>query len=212
METTGGFKDVVTNVDDLRGIYGPPSIGAVRKQIDALDDHCRRFLAASPFCLLATSAAGGTCDVSPRGGPPGFVTVLDDTHLAIPDLPGNRRVDTMSNMVENPNVGLLFLIPRLNETLRVNGRGWIVRDPELIERCQVMGKQRPVVIGVEVQEVFIHCAKAFLRSQLWKPESWPEGSLIPDVACALVDAVQFEGVTPEIVRETLEYDYRTTLY
>ena len=128
------FRDVVTSAAELRAIAGEPSEIAIKKQVATIDVHCREFIARSPFLLLATADAAGRCDVSPKGDAPGFVLVLDDTRLVIPDRPGNRRLDGMRNLVENPHVGLIFLVPGKEETLRVNGRAWIVRDADLLER------------------------------------------------------------------------------
>ena len=137
------FRDAVTSAEALRALVGKPSELAVRKEISHLDAHCRAFIARSPFVLIATSGASGRADVSPKGDPPGFVQVLDEHRLVIPDRPGNRRLDGMRNLLENPHVGLLFLIPGLEETLRVNGRAWIIRDEEVLARCAVMGSARP---------------------------------------------------------------------
>src|SRR5207248_6499030 len=168
------FRDVVTDEKDLRALLGTPSEVALKKQIAALDGHCRALIAHAPFMLLATAGADGRCDVSPKGDPPGFARVLDDTHLVIPDRPGNKRLDGMRNILENPHVGLIFLVPARGETLRVNGRAAITRDPELLARMEVGGKRPLLAIGVEVEEVFLHCAKAFKRSRLWEPERWPD--------------------------------------
>ena len=146
---------------------------AVQKQISALDHHCRAFISRSPFLLVGTANGTGVCDVSPKGDPAGFVQVLDDNTLVIPDRPGNRRADTLVNILENPQVGLLFLIPGVEDTLRVNGRAHIVQDEELLERTAVKGRKPLLVIVVDVQEAFLHCAKAFKRSLLW-------GSRLPD--------------------------------
>jgi PPOX class probable FMN-dependent enzyme len=159
----GPFRDVVSTPDELRALLGEPSDVARKKQVDRLDEHCREFIARSPFVLLATSDAAGRCDVSPKGDPAGFVLVLDERHLVIPDRPGNRRLDGMRSILANPHVGLLFLVPGRGETLRVNGHASIVRDAELLARLAVGGKTPRLAIGVEVEEVFLHCAKAFKR-------------------------------------------------
>src|SRR6266850_657043 len=134
------FADVITNEQELRAIIGTPGPRAVLKQRPVLDDYCRAFIARSPFVLMATAGGDGRCDVSPKGDAPGFVLVLDERRLLIPDRPGNKRIDGMRNLLQNPHVGLIFLIPGLEETLRVNGRGWIVRDEDLLARCEVKGK------------------------------------------------------------------------
>ena len=137
----------------------------MNKQIDHLDQHCRAIIAKSPFLLLGTSDPTGRCDVSPKGDYPGFVRVLDDKTIAIPDLPGNNRLDTLTNMLNNPQVGLLFMIPGMNETLRVNGTVRLVRDADLLESMAFQGKLPKLAIVVDIQEVFSHCPKAFMRSK-----------------------------------------------
>lgn len=166
------FSDVVDTRAALDAIYGPPSDVARDKAIVRLDRHCRAFVERSPFVLVATADRAGRGDVSPRGGAPGFVRVLDEQWLAIPDAPGNRRVDTMSNIVDSGRAGLLFLVPTMNETLRVNGRAVLSRDPDLLGRLEIGGKPPQVAICVAVEEAFLHCAKAFIRSGLWQPASW----------------------------------------
>ena len=144
--------------------------------IDRLDRHCRDFISHAPFVLVATSAADGRCDVSPKGGPPGFVAILDEKRLAIPDAPGNRLIDSLRNIVDAGRAGLLFLIPGLEETLRVNGRAFLTRDPGVLELFSGESRQPKLAIGIEVDEVFLHCAKAFKRSGLWNPPAWPDRS------------------------------------
>jgi PPOX class probable FMN-dependent enzyme len=163
----------ITTETRLREIYGPALPRALAKQIDHLDGHCRRFIAASPFVVMATSD-GARLDVSPKGDRPGFVAVEDDRRLLIPDWPGNSRIDGMRNILAHPHVGLIFLIPTVRETLRVNGAASIHDDPELLEQCAHRGRLPLTVIRVAVEEVFLHCAKALLRSKLWQPETWPE--------------------------------------
>src|SRR6059036_2853351 len=140
------FKHVVTTESELRELIGSPSERAIKKDVAVLDAHCRDFIARSPFLLLATASARGRCDVSPKGDVPGFVRVLDDRHLVIPDRPGNKRLDGMRNLLENPHVGLVFVVPGREDTLRVNGRAWITREPGLLERCAVQGKPPLVAI------------------------------------------------------------------
>ena len=144
------FKDIVTSREELRAIFGAPGERAVLKERPHLDGHTREFIARSPFVLVATSDRGGRCDVSPKGDAPGFVIVLDDTHLVIPDRVGNNRIDGLINIVENPHLGMIFLIPGREDTLRVNGRACIIRDGEILSRLEVQGKQPRVAIGVEV--------------------------------------------------------------
>ena len=179
------FKNPVTSERELRDLLGYPGERAILKQTDALDEHHRAFIALSPFVLLATANAAGQCDVSPKGDAPGFVLVLDDHHLAIPDRPGNRRLDGMRNILENQHVGLIFIVPGREETLRVNGRASIVRDEELLERMVVMDKRPVVAIVVEVEECFLHCAKSFKRAGLWDTERWADPAALPSMSRAL---------------------------
>ena len=206
------FNDVITDLAELRALVGEPSEMARKKQIDHLDAHCREYIAHAPFLLLGTADAAGRCDVSPKGDAPGFVHVLDDHHLVIPDRPGNKRIDSMRNILENPHIGLIFLVPRYEETLRVNGRASIIRDAELLARMQVGGKVPKLAIGVEVEEVFIHCAKAFRRSSLWQPEHWPDISAMAPAACMLFDHAKPADMTLEDIAKRLDLGYKTTLY
>jgi len=179
------FKNLVTSEQELRDLFGFPSERAVLKQQAALDEHGRAFIARSPFLLMATSNAAGQCDVSPKGDAPGFVAVVDDTHLVIPDRPGNKRFDGLRNLLENPHVGLIFIVPGREETLRVNGRACIVKDDALLAPLSVKGKQPPLGIGVEIEECYLHCAKAFKRSGLWETASWADPCALPSMARVL---------------------------
>jgi len=163
---------VVTDEAELRDLVGEPVPRVAEKARPALDELDRRWLAASPLCLLATAAADGSCDVSPRGDPPGSVLVLDDRTLVLPDRPGNRRVDSLGNVLGNPHVGLLFLVPGRGDTLRVNGRAELVRDAPFFDRLVVRGHRPRLALVVHVREVLYHCSKAFLRSAVWEPSSW----------------------------------------
>jgi PPOX class probable FMN-dependent enzyme len=164
--------DEITTEAELRGILGDPLPHVAAKERPALDDIHRAWLAASPFCLVATSGADGTCDVSPKGDPPGSVLVLDDRTIALPERAGNRRADGFANILANPHVGLLFLIPGRGDTLRINGRARLTRDPDLLDRM-VVKRHRPLLaLVVDIESVYYHCAKAFLRSRLWEAESW----------------------------------------
>jgi PPOX class probable FMN-dependent enzyme len=142
--------------------------------------------------------------VSPKGDAPGFVLVLDDHRLVIPDRPGNKRLDGMRNLLVNPQIGLIFLVPGREETLRVNGRGWITRDPELLARCAAQGKTHPIAIGVEVEECFLHCPKAFRRAHFWNVERWPASDALPSLACALFEQIQPEGITLQDYERDME--------
>lgn len=217
------FKDVVTTPEGLHELYRSPSRRAVDKQIDHLDAHCRDFIAHATFVLIGTSHRSGTADVSPKGGAPGFVRVLDENRLAIPDMAGNNRLDSMQNLVSSPGIGLLFLVPGIDETLRVNGFASITTDPDVLDACEGPGPRpdqpthptlrvRPrVAIGVDVSECFIHCAKALRRGSLWHPDAWPDTSGMATIACMLRTHAEIETSEDEIAA-ALETSYRETLW
>jgi PPOX class probable FMN-dependent enzyme len=164
--------DEITTEDQLRELLGRPTAIVAGKDRPALDDIHRQWLAESPFCLVATSGADGACDVSPKGDPPGFTLVLDDRTIALPERAGNRRADGFRNILENPHVGLIYLLPGRGDTLRINGRARLVRDAGLLDRMVVKGHRPLLALVVEIEQVFFHCAKAFMRSGLWEPETW----------------------------------------
>ncbi|MDT0274635.1 pyridoxamine 5'-phosphate oxidase family protein [Blastococcus goldschmidtiae] len=164
--------DEITSEAQLRALLGEPMPAALAKERTALADVDREWLAASPFCLVATSTANGECDVSPKGDPPGFTLVLDERTIAIPERAGNRRADGYRNILANPHVGLIYLLPGRTDTLRINGRARLVTEPALLDRMVVKGHRPVLAVVVDVEQVFHHCGKAFLRSQLWDPESW----------------------------------------
>jgi PPOX class probable FMN-dependent enzyme len=205
------FRDVVTSEEALRAVIGTPSELALKKQLSALDAHCRDFIAHAPFVLVATANAAGQCDVSPKGDAPGFVRVLDDRHLAIPDRPGNKRLDGMRNILGNPHVGLIFLIPGRRETLRVNGRACITRDEDLLATLEAQGKRPLLAIGVEVEEVYLHCAKAFIRSALWQPDRWPATTDLASAAQMFWDAARPACTVEELARH-IDEGYAKRLY
>jgi uncharacterized protein len=206
----GMFKRVVTSENELRGLMGTPSERAIKKESATVDKPAKEFIRHSPFLLLATSDGSGRCDVSPKGDAPGFVRVLDSRNLVIPDRPGNKRLDGLRNLLENPHVGLIFLIPGREETLRVNGRASIVRDEDILESVAARGKRPLVAIAVEVEECFLHCPKAFRRSQLWEPEAWPDRSVLPSMACVLYEKLKpADKSLEEYVRESEEGIQRT---
>ena len=213
MTMSNAFEGIIRDEAALREIIRGPHPRAKDKQIDHLDDNCRQFIARAPFVLVGTTNADGTGDVSPKGGPPGFVRVLDEHRLALGELPGNGRVDGFRNLLANPAIGLIFLIPGLGETLRVNGQGYLVTDPQLIEECALDGKRPSLVLGVEVREAFIHCAKALRRAQLWDVGAWPDLAGMPTVACMLVAHAGIEG-DPDGSRTAaaLEDGYAKTLW
>jgi len=203
--------DFITSREGLRAHYKQPGDGAVRKELPTLDAHARRFLERSPFVLIGSSDGNGNGDVTPKGDRPGFVAILDDRTLAIPDRPGNNRLDTLENIVDNPAVGLLFLIPGMNETLRVNGIGRITADEGLCKRLAVDGKPAISVLVVEIRACYMHCAKAFMRSSLWKPESWPARSEMPTLGEMLRDQLALPIAATEIDRN-LDESYAKNLW
>ena len=161
------FENTVTTLDELREVIAPPSKLVTAKEVTKFDDYCRDFIARSPFVLIASSDGQGSIDISPKGDPPGFVQVLDDTTLAIPDRPGNHRADTFLNVVRHPFVGVIFLIPGTKNTLRVRGRATIVRDLTLRETMTVNGRVPELPLVVELTTAYFHCAKCIIRSELW---------------------------------------------
>ena len=182
MGETRAMEATLTTIrdeEDLRRLLGEPSDLVRAKVGDRLNELTRQFVDRSPFVLLATSSPDGTCDVSPRGDPPGFVRVLDEQTLLLPERPGNRLADSLRNILANPRVGLIFVVPGVGDTLRVNGRATLVTDDELLAPSAVDGKVPKLGILVDADEVFTHCSKAFLRSQLWDPERYVERSELP---------------------------------
>ncbi|MFE0757515.1 MSMEG_1061 family FMN-dependent PPOX-type flavoprotein [Inquilinus sp. NPDC058860] len=180
------FRDVVTSEEELRTVVGYPPKRSVDKVVRVIDDHSRRFIAHAPFVFVASAGPQGMLDVSPKGDPAGFVKVLDDRTLAIPDRLGNRRFDTFRNVLDNPNVGLIFVIPGITYTLRISGKAIIVRDLELREAMVIKGKLPDHVLVVEVEYVLSHCPKCMIRSGLWEPEAWPDTGDLPTFAETLI--------------------------
>ncbi len=171
---------MIANEAQLRALYAAPADRALRKQLDRLDAHCRRFIALSPLCVLATGGgAGSLMDASPRGGPPGFVQVTEAGELLLPDAGGNNRLDSLANLLHDPRIGLLFLIPGVDETLRVNGTARLRDEPEFIARFGAERQPPRLVVEVQVREAYLHCPKALMRSRLWRPESQVERGVLP---------------------------------
>ncbi|EHK58538.1 pyridoxamine 5'-phosphate oxidase family protein [Allomesorhizobium alhagi] len=197
--------------EELRTLYKSPGDGAVRKELPRLDGHCRSFIAKSPFVLIGSSDGNGNADVTPKGDRPGFVAILDDNTIAIPDRPGNNRLDTLENIVVNPAVGLLFLIPGMNETLRINGHARITADVTLRERLAVDGKLPISVTIVSVKAAYMHCAKAFMRSELWKPESWLDRATLPTLGEILRDQLAL-AQSAEATDQWLDEGYQKTMW
>jgi PPOX class probable FMN-dependent enzyme len=184
----------VASREELRRLYAAPKERAVRKQIARLDAHCRSFIALSPFVVLATSDHERRLDASPRGGAPGFVRVTSHGALLIPDAPGNNRLDSLENIVDTGRVALLFVVPGVDETLRVNGRAALSTDPALIAACSDAKRAPKVVVRVAVEEAFLHCAKAFMRSRLWDPATKVERSCLPTIGQMINDQTGIEGL------------------
>lgn len=204
----------VRNVHELEALNGAPGEGVKRKVLARIYPHARRFIARSPFLLLATGSATGT-DCSPRGDTPGFVQVIDETTLLIPERPGNRRADSLRNVVAHPSVGLLLLIPGMDETLRINGDAYVVRDERLLERFKVGAKAPTLGLWVNVKESYFHCAKAFIRSKLWDPTRHMDRKEFPSLGTMVLDQINGAPAAPELVQSvdaSLAQDYRNNLY
>jgi PPOX class probable FMN-dependent enzyme len=206
------FDRLIDTEEALRAIIPPPADLVVKKQLPALDEHAKRFLARSPFVVIGTCGRTRGCDVSPRGEAPGGFLVLDDRTLAIGDRPGNRRSDSFRNLLENPQIGLFFVAPGVEETLRVNGRGRIVVDATLFKQLTVGGKAPLVARVVEVEEVFFQCAKAFRRSMLWDPSTWPDPTFQPSLARVLKDQVPSCEMTEAALDKLIQDGNRDHLY
>ena len=196
--------------EELRQNYGQPIERARLKVLRRLDGHCRKFISLSPFVCVGTSGEDGA-DVSPRGDKPGFVQVLEDTKLALPDWPGNNRIDSLTNIVSNPKVGLLFLIPGVDETLRVNGTAEITSDPDLLARWEVKGKRPRSVMVITVEEAFLHCGKALIRSRLWHDDYKIQRSELPSYGRMLKDQIDICDSVEDIEASVAE-GYRDRLY
>ena len=202
--------DLIENPERLRELYGAPSERSLKKQLTKFDKHCRAFIARSPFLVIASSDPSGRCDASPKGDAPGFVQVLDDETLLIPDRLGNNRVDTIGNLLVRPGVGLIFFVPGINETLRVNGRARVTTDPAVLEPLAVNGKVPRSGILVTAEEIYFHCGKALIRSDLWNPKKHLRRSEFPSLGRILAD--QIGGISvEEAERQTVE-SYKTRLY
>jgi PPOX class probable FMN-dependent enzyme len=174
----------VASEDELRALLGEVKPAALAKERTRLHELDRAWLAASPFCLVATADAAGNCDVSPKGDPPGFTLVLDDTTIAVPERPGNRRADGYRNVLTNPHVGLIYLLPGRGDTLRINGRARLVRDADFFDAMTVKGHRPVLAMIVEIEQIFHHCSKALLRSALWRPDTWTPDAVAPRAVIA----------------------------
>ena len=213
----GPFTAILADENAVREVVGQPMELAVKKSLPKLDRYCREFVERSPFLTLATANDKGKADVSPRGDQPGFVLILDDQTLFIPERPGNKRADSLTNITLNPNVGLLFLVPGFDETLRVNGRATVVNDPALLERCAVKGKVLKLGVLVAVEEAYLHCAKAFRRAKLWDSESRQVRSEMPTLGKMILEQTAAANKPPsgaevKVVDEFVADNYRNELY
>ena len=208
---TIAFDKTITSEAQLRAVIGAPNARVVSKVIDRLDKHCRAFIAKSPFVLIATADGQGKVDVSPKGDPAGFVQVLDDYTLAIPERLGNRLADSFLNILARPQVGLLFTVPGKQETLRAGGTARIVQDEWLLEKMAINGKLPQLATVVAVDRVFFHCSKCIMRSHLWEPEAWPDLTGLPTLAQAIIDHARLSDSVQQ-VQAGLDESYRDRLY
>jgi PPOX class probable FMN-dependent enzyme len=200
----------VSSEAELRDLLGEPAARSVTKERPRLHQRDREWLAASPFCLIATADADGRCDVSPKGDPPGFTYIIDDRTIAIPDRPGNRRADGFRNVLANPYAGTIYLVPGRTETLRINGRARLLRDAPFFDEMIVKGNRPRLALVIDIETVFFHCAKAFMRSKLWRPETWH-----PDVLPPHATIVKDVQDTPETLEELQRHygpSYENLLY
>jgi hypothetical protein len=199
----------ITKPEEVRALYGEPSDLVQKKVLDHLDKHSQHFIRLSPFVVIASCNDSGA-DATPRGDAPGFVAILDDRRLLIPDRRGNNRIDTLLNVARNPHIGLLFMTPGINETLRVNGTGRIVTDQALLAPMTVQGKAPTSGLEIDVREVFFHCGKAMIRSRLWQTDAQVERKSFPSLGRIVAD--QIAGIDAEAAEKNLEEAYRSRLY
>ena len=205
----------ITDEKSLRGLFAATHDLAIQKMQNTLDKHAQAFIARSPFLCIGTQNLDGKADVSPRGDPVGFVKILDEHTLVIPDRPGNNRLDTQTNILANPSVGLLFIIPGFDDTLRVNGQATLVTDPELLASMNVNDRIPKLAIVVKVTEAFLHCAKAFRRSHLWEPDHFQNRKEMPSLIKIILDQTTGAPSDENEMRkldDELEEDYKKTLY
>jgi hypothetical protein len=204
----------IINKDDLGSIYGEPSERAVLKQLDHIDKHCRAFIELSPFLVIGTMGGDGLGDVSPRGDAPGFVFVKDKNTIFIPDRLGNNRTDTLSNIIDNKGIGVLFLVPGMNETLRVNGFGTIILDEEILGNLSAQGKPPKSALKIEVKEAYLQCAKALIRSKLWKENYKIERDNFPTLGEIITDQIGLgdDSVAVAAANRSIQKGYEKKLY
>ncbi|QQR34922.1 pyridoxamine 5'-phosphate oxidase family protein [Devosia oryziradicis] len=207
-------KFAIADEQSLRSLFEATHALAIQKFQSALGEHAQAFIRRSPFLCLGTQSPDGRADVSPRGDPPGFVQILDARTLAIPDRPGNNRLDSLSNIIANPSVALLFIIPGFDDTLRVNGRASLTTDPAILESMRVNNRVPTLAIIVRVGEVFMHCAKAFRRSHLWDPNHFQDRTEMPSLIKIILEETSVAPADDEMrkIDDGLEEDYKRTLY
>jgi len=202
----------ITSAAELRELLGEPTPRVATKERSTLHPRDREWIATSPFVVLATSDAEGNCDASPKGDPAGFVKVLDDRTIAIPERPGNRRADGYLNMLSNPHVGVIFLIPGRGETLRINGRARLLTDAPYFDDMIVKGNRPILAVEVAIEQIFFHCAKAFMRSSLWKPQGWPQDNLPGPARLAKEVQANITETVEQLERHYAPENYEKLLY
>jgi len=207
----GPFNKIINNQEELSELFGTPSDMVNNKVIDFIDEHIRSYISKTPILFISTANSDGLCDVSPRGDQAGFVYIVDNKHLVIPERPGNRRFDSLCNIISNPNIGLIFIIPGLEETLRINGQACVINDDDILSQLLVRGKRPWLGIGVKVEQCFIHCAKAFKRSGIWNSNTWLEPDNLPVPARILVDHIN-KGYSEDDIRKALQESYEKRMY
>jgi uncharacterized protein len=200
----------VRSIDEVYQHNGVPNEAITNKHTSYLTPLIEQFIYRSPFFMIATADGEGNCDVSPKGDPAGCVKILDPRTIVIPDRAGNRRVDGHRNLLENPHIGLIFVIPNVDETVRVNGRAFITADPELLASLQMKGRAPNLAIVVEIDEAYMHCARAFLRSGLWQPETWPDPDSVPTLRAIMCE--QKDMPPPDESTGKRQEEYRSVLY
>jgi hypothetical protein len=205
------MNEQITDKASLRTVIDEPMALAATKEMPALDRHCRHFISLSPFLCLSSMSADGKADVSPRGDPPGFVKVLDDKTVLIPDRKGNRRLDTMQNILEQPSVAVIFFVPGIEETLRLNGKASITRDPALLDDMAVQGQAPALGIKIEIDTVFFHCAKALKRSRLWDAEAQIDRGDFPRYGQIIKDQ-RDPGGTADDIEDYIQTNYKNEMY
>ncbi|NOD34245.1 MULTISPECIES: MSMEG_1061 family FMN-dependent PPOX-type flavoprotein [unclassified Ruegeria] len=211
MNAFSKFSNIVTTAEDLERITGSPLPQILAKELNALDRMCRDFIATSPFCLIASANPDGYLDISPRGDPAGFVQVVSDTLIAIPDRPGNKRVDTFHNVLKDPRVSVIFFVPGKMETLRLRGEARICADPHLLAEMAVGGHPPKLALLIHVETAFAHCPKCVIRANLWQPEDWPDASNLPNMNAMMVKHARIKA-TPDEWFETLKEKGELDLY